>query len=65
MRKVDNGKRKKKDKKIMWFLVTTNVVASQPPERRVSALCTVQCIDPASCFSWLDLSNVAVYLRIQ
>ena len=31
MRKVDDGKRKKK---IMLFLVATNVVASRPPERR-------------------------------
>ena len=33
MRKVDDGKRKKKKEKIMSFLVATNVVASRPPER--------------------------------
>ena len=31
MRKVDDGK---KEKKIMLFLVATNIVASRPPERR-------------------------------
>ena len=34
MRKVDDGKRKKKKEKIMSFLVATNVVASRLPERR-------------------------------
>ena len=34
MRKVDDGKRKKRKEKIMSFLVATNVVASRPPERR-------------------------------
>ena len=35
MRKVDDGKKeKKKEKKIMSFLVATNVIASRPPERR-------------------------------
>ena len=35
MRKVADGKkRKRKEKKIMLFLVATNVVASRPPERR-------------------------------
>ena len=35
MRKVNDGKRKrKKEKKIMSFLVATNVVASRPPERQ-------------------------------
>ena len=36
MRKVDDGKRKekKKEEKIMSFLVATNVIASRPPERR-------------------------------
>ena len=33
MRKVEDGKRKIKEK-IMSFLVATNVVASRPPERR-------------------------------
>ena len=33
MRKVDDGKKKKKEK-IMLFLVATNVVASRPPECR-------------------------------
>ena len=33
MRKVDDGE-KKKEKKIMTFIVATNVVASRPPERR-------------------------------
>ena len=34
MRKVDDGKRKKKkEKKIMTFIVATNVAASRPPER--------------------------------
>ena len=35
MRKVDDGEEKKKKKeKIMTFIVATNVIASQPPERR-------------------------------
>ena len=37
MRKVDDGekkRKKKKRKKIMTFIVATNVIASQPPERR-------------------------------
>ena len=36
MRKVDEGEKreKRKQKKIMSFLVATNVVASRPPERR-------------------------------
>ena len=34
MRKVDDGKNKekKREKKIMTFIVATNVVASRPPE---------------------------------
>ena len=35
MRKVDD-REKKKEKKIMLFLVATNVVASRPPERRLT-----------------------------
>ena len=35
MRKVDDGKRKRK-KKIMSFLVATNVVASRLPKRRLT-----------------------------
>ena len=35
MRKVDDGEKKKeKEKKIMMFIVATNVGASRPPERR-------------------------------
>ena len=35
MRKVDDGKKeKRKEKKIMSFLVATNVVVSRPAERR-------------------------------
>ena len=35
MRKVDDGEEKeKKRKKIMTFIVATNVVASRPPELR-------------------------------
>ena len=34
MRKVDNGEEKKKEKKIMTFIVATKVIASRPPERR-------------------------------
>ena len=34
MRKVDNGEEKRKKKKIMTFIVATNVIASRPPERR-------------------------------
>ena len=34
MRKVDDGKKRKEKKKIMSFLVATNVVASRPPERQ-------------------------------
>ena len=33
MRKVDD-REKKKEKKIMSFIVATNIVASRPPERR-------------------------------
>ena len=36
MRKVDDGEekeKKEKEKKIMTFIVATNVVASRPPER--------------------------------
>ena len=33
MRKVDDGKKRKR-KKIMSFIVATNVVSSRPPERR-------------------------------
>ena len=32
MRKVDDGE-EKKEKKIMTFIVATNVIASRPPER--------------------------------
>ena len=39
MRKVDDGKRKKK---IMMKIVATNVVASQPPERRPTATPTAR-----------------------
>ena len=34
MRKVDREKRKKKEKKIITFMVATNVVASRPPKHR-------------------------------
>ena len=35
MRKVDDGEKKKEKKeKIMTFIVATNVIASQPPERQ-------------------------------
>ena len=34
MRKVDDREKKKKEKKIMSFLVATNVIASPSPERR-------------------------------
>ena len=43
MRKVDDGeekkeknKKKKRKKKIMRFIVATNVIASGPPERRLT-----------------------------
>ena len=38
MRKVDDGekKKRKKEKKIMSFLVANNVIASRPPERRLT-----------------------------
>ena len=34
MRKVDDGKKKKRKERIMLFLVATNVVASRLPERQ-------------------------------
>ena len=43
MRKVDDGEKKKKrekKEKIMTLIVATNVIASQPPERRVTGTLT-------------------------
>ena len=34
MRKVDDGEKKKKEKKIVTFIVATNVVVRQPTDRR-------------------------------
>ena len=45
MRKGDDGEEKKeekKEKKIKTFLVATNVVASRPPERRLTGTPTAR-----------------------
>ena len=44
MRKVDDGKKKKRKKKekIMTFIVATNVIASGPPERRLTGMLTAR-----------------------
>ena len=37
-----NGKKEKKGKKIMTFLLATNVVASRPPEQRPTGTATAR-----------------------
>ena len=43
MRKVDSGEEKKeKNKKIMLFIVATNVIVSGPPKRRPTGMLTAR-----------------------